>query len=467
MLRIPRRALAALLALVVLASCRDQDPNTPLSPGDAARSVEISSTPEVAVDFGAPVSGHRSLSGFLHGIGDALPGDSLIAPLRPTMWRIGKPSDYARLVRTFPDPASRPRVTFVLSDQWGYPSYDGSHGWPFEGKSDAANPYREWEDFVRRTAEEHRSKDVLWEVWNEPDIVPQFWGGTQAQFRETYLRAYRVLREVLGPGAQIGGPSYSSYSSWVNPQGVNTRDLMRDFLEFCSASGCRADFLTWHELHPEVPPIADHLEEIRALAAAYPEVGVRELHVAESVAEVNHYRPAEQLGTLYYLERGRADAAVKTCWNDSRGSLTCFNNAVDGVLAGKNLNRTAGWWAYKSYADGASSRVQGTTNHSYIVPLGSASGATAGQAQVLLAYMSYPGAPASASVRVSLGNVSLLPFVRGTSVRVRVQNIPNSGESAVRRLATAQDARHAIVNGSVQLSASVKVNEALLVTVEP
>ena len=463
------KRFALILLSVVVVSCIRDDPNTPMEPGDqASYEVQLSDSPNVAVDFDTPES-VKSMSGFLHGVGASAPHDSLLLPLRPTMWRVGNFNDYDRLITTFPNTATRPRITFVLSDQWGYPHYTTKR-WPFEG-ADPANPYKEWEDFVRSMATQHKDKAVLWEIWNEPDIKPQFWGGNQDQFRTTYLRAYRILREVLGPNAMIGGPSYSSYNSWINPDatanpdGGSTMDYTKQFLDFCKVNGCQANFLTWHELHQDVPPIKDHLVSLKALAAGYPEVAIREFHVAESVGEKNHYKPGGQLGTLYYLEQGGADAGVKTCWNDSRGNLTCFNSTVDGLLTAGTFSKTAGWWLYKSYADGADARVRSTTNHSFVTALGSTRKvATADEAQVLVGYMWYDGAPTSASVKVTLNNIRALPFGGGSSVRVRVQRIPDSGESAVSSLSTTQDANVAVNNGIVELSLNVNLHEVYLVT---
>jgi hypothetical protein len=450
---------AVLAATVLLAGCHGRRNTVVPGPGHSPHAAGFPGTPEVVVDFAAPVAGARSRAGFLHGLGDRQPHDSLISALRPAMWRIGKPSDYDRLVRAFPDPASRPRITFLLSDQWGYPSYDGSHGWPHED-------WAAWEAFVRRTARVHRGKQMLWEVWNEPDN-PVFWKGTQAQFRETYLRAFRVLRQVLGPDVMVGGPSYSSYTTYVDPQGLSTHPLMREFLAYCQANGCEANFLTWHELHPDIPPVEQRARELRALAREYPAVAVRELHAGETVGERNHYRPAEQLGTLYYVERGNVDASPKTCWEDSGGASTCFNQTLDGLLTPSGLRRTAGWWAYKSYADGAASRVASTTNHPYVVALGSTRSATPGQAQVLIASLGYREAPASKTVRLSLRNIGALPSAQGSAARIRVQRIPNSGEAAVRGLTPVSDSRYSLVSGSFTLSIAIGVHEAVLVTVDP
>ena len=38
------------------------------------------------------------------------------------------------------------------------------------------------------------------------------------------------------------------------------------------------------------------------------------------------------LGYLYYLEKGRADGACKSCWPDTRRENNCFNGSLDGLI---------------------------------------------------------------------------------------------------------------------------------------
>jgi hypothetical protein len=434
------RAAAHLLLAALLAACDAAHARvlpTTSAPGAAAHAV--------TVDFGAPVLGARPVSGFLHSIRPGGIPDSLLVPLRPAMWRIGSFAGYGRLR------ALGTRVTFVLSDQWGYPSYDGSHGWPFED-------WDRWEAWVRATAREHRHREVLWEVWNEPD-VPRFWGGTREQFHEAYLRAHRVLREELGPGAWIGGPSLSRYD----------RAGLAAFLDFCARRGCEANFLTWHELGADIPGIADRLAEARRALLEEPRFAaarVRELHVGETVGEAGHLRPAEMLGTLYYLERGGADAAAKSCWRNSRGEETCHDDTLDGLLAPGTLEPAAGWWLYRAYADGADSRVRTASTSPHLVALASRGTARAGP-QVLVGYMGRPGAPGRAGVRLTLRGLDSLGLPRG-EVGVRVSRIPDSGEAALRAPPVVLEWRVAVRDGAASLALPpLAVHEVYVLTLTP
>ncbi|MGI8494933.1 MAG: GH39 family glycosyl hydrolase, partial [Pyrinomonadaceae bacterium] len=222
---------------------------------------------EIEVDFSQPVVKTKSMSGFLHSVGDDIPAENMIAPLKPKQWRIGKfdPADYKRIVKS----GARPQI--VLSDLWGYPALDPKIRPPYQ-------IFAEYENFVRKLARENKSKDVIWDIWNEPeDPKLPFWKGTFDEFCETYRRAYKVLREELGADAMIGGPSFSRYN----------RVLLKRFLDYCAANDCEVNFLSWHELDDrKITGIAERLKEARELFAgnpAYAKLKIKEIQINEII----------------------------------------------------------------------------------------------------------------------------------------------------------------------------------------
>jgi xylan 1,4-beta-xylosidase len=178
----------------------------------------------VTVDFGQPATGTISMSGILHGIDTAKPPDSSIKPLQPKLWRAGRLDIYDRVI------ASGAEFQLVVSDLWGYGS--NPNGWPYQN-------YPAWEAFIRQLAQQNKGKKIIWDVWNEPDWKDPFWNGSREQFFETYKRAYKILREELGPSAMIGGPSLGRYS----------KEYLAAFLDYCKANKLEVNFLSWHELN--------------------------------------------------------------------------------------------------------------------------------------------------------------------------------------------------------------------------
>lgn len=115
-----------------------------------------------------------------------------------------------------------------LSNAWSYP--------PAE--------YGKWEELIanlaRHTLDRYGGACVrgwYWELWNEPDIG--YWSGSLAEYCELFDVTERALHGVL-PWAYLGGPGTT------NPGKQKAGDFLRGFLEHCSSTGTRLDFISFH-----------------------------------------------------------------------------------------------------------------------------------------------------------------------------------------------------------------------------
>lgn len=408
----------------------------------------------ITVDFAAQELGIRSVSGFLHGANSknaTQPPDKMVDPLRPKLWR-GTPDMYERAVR------AGGRLEVIVSDTWHYPFQSwGGNGAPYEEHG------KKWENHVRKLARENKGKQILWDIWNEPNGgEPAFWNGSKEQLFQTYGRAYKVLREELGPNVLIGGPSTAEYD----------RDYIVAFLEYCKAHNLEVNFLSWHELvdadkDPSI--VADHLLDARKNLVnnpVYKSLKIKEVHINESVGYLTQYQPGDIVSYLYYLEKGKADAASKACWPDSQSSENCFNNTLDGLLTPGSFEPRAAWWVYKIYADGVDSRVKSVSTDSQVVAL--ASKARGNQkAQVLLGYSNYHGSPTSKSITLKLKNLQALGLTGDKNkVYLELCRLSDSQEKAVKSLAVAKREKLTISNGQAQtLIPALDVHEAYFLTI--
>lgn len=417
--------------------------------GDGGRS----GTAVVSVDFSKPVKDAKSMSGFLHGLDKNAPPDRLILPLKPKQWRFSEnePIYYERIKK------SGARGQIVLSDFWGYTGLSTKRPWAYED-------YPQFEKFVRELARANRSPELIWDVWNEPeDPKLPYWKGTFEQFCETYRRAYRVLREELGPDAIIGGPSFSRYD----------RKLLGKFLDYCKANGCEVNFLSWHELDESVvTSLPERLEEARRLFVNNPDYAglkIKEIQINEIIGGGEaQYSPGMILGYFYYLEKGKADGACKACWENSRGTSNCDDGALDGLVSTGKFEPRAAWWAYKTYADGADSRVIGTTTDPKVVALGSSRSETENKAQVLVGFFRDSSASSpKTNVSVNLNNLNKLNFLANSRrVNIKIEKIPDAGERGVKNLDFISKKIFFLAGNSLKITlGEVAVNEAYLVTI--
>jgi xylan 1,4-beta-xylosidase len=406
----------------------------------------------IRTDFAGGVHAQPSMSGFLLSMTDTRPPDSLVQQLQPRLIRHRNPGIYGRAQRL------GARFELLLSDSWGYPRQN----WLGNGPPYA--DFARWEAFVRDMARRNRGKSIYWDVWNEPDIG--FWSGTAQQLFETYLRAYRVLRAELGPEAMIGGPSVTTYN----------RSYIAAFLDYCQANGCEVNFLSWHDNRSagveDISTVADHLGDARRAFVdnpAYAGLRIKEIHVNEYLGRAGQYRPGDILGFLTYLERGRADAAAKSCWPNEAGmrNANCENNTLDGILTPASSEPRAAWWTYKLYADGVPTRVASSSSDRRVVALASRGSATPHAAQVLLGYWKSGATPERANVSLTLANLRILPFVgKRKKVLVQVSRIPSTGELPLSQPVAVTTKRLKVRRREARLELpGISLSDAYLVTV--
>ena len=399
----------------------------------------------ITVDFGQPATGIISMSGFLHGIDPTKPPNSSVKPLQPKLWRVGRLDVYDRVI------ASGAEFQLLVSDLWGYGS--NPKGWPYQN-------YPAWEAFIRQLAQQNKGKKIIWDIWNEPDLKNPFWKGSREQFFETYKRAYKILRQELGPSAMIGGPSISTYN----------KEYLTAFLDYCKANKLEVNFLAWHELNDTIILfVDDHVFDAKRnyqQSPFYKELKLQKIYVNEIVGELAQYQPGEILGYLYNLEYAKADGACRACW-DTTGAKkvsNCFNNTLTGTVVPNTFEPRAAWWTYKAYADGVNSRVLSRSDNDRLVALASKSNPQ-GKAQVLLGYFDRNYSSAT-TVTLNLANLQALGIQSGQKVSLKLEKIPNNLEGAVQKLVTVKEEQISAGSGSLTYTIpNFNVHEGYLLTV--
>ena len=236
-----------------------------------------------------------------------------------------------------------------------------------------------------------------------------------------------MLVRTLGPGTKVGGPSTSSFQP----------EFFEAFLSSCLREKCPVDFLCWHELEPwsDIALVEKNIQRVRRDFVESPRfraLNLREIHVNEYIGEVDQYRPAELLAFLFYLERGGADYASRSCWGRH-----CEDNSIDGIIDAHTRQPRAPWWVHALYAAGCERRVRTGSDFEHVVAIGQ-------------------------GFRLS----GLSRIVKGRRARIKAMRIPD-GFCAVNILPVVHDQALDVVDDQVSFSLdSLALHEAYAIRVE-
>jgi hypothetical protein len=297
-------------------------------------------TVDLSINDGSVTPGQ--FNGFHHGFDTVNPPDAILTPLKP---------------RFFSNFQANPTLRFALAQslsaivEYGFAA-DGGDLSGFANQPWTNYPL--WEQQVRDAVNSliaaEQANYVSYEIWNEPDSI-HYWGGTQAQFFETYRRAFLQIRALV-PNAKIDGPGIANGSQdpgWITA-----------FLQFASANGVCPNHVTWHEFPNEGYVTSSFLMRVAtvraSIAANCP--NVTGILIDEMLELPFHLAPGAIIASYANFQRANVVspsfpilAAASACWVDS-GGAGCFSNppTLDGMLTLVGQRRSS-WWARKVYAD--------------------------------------------------------------------------------------------------------------------
>jgi xylan 1,4-beta-xylosidase len=100
--------------------------------------------------------------------------------------------------------------------------------------------YKKWEDLIRNLTahftERYGAEEVktwYFEVWNEPNLSPGFWTGTQEEYFKLYESAAKAIKSV-NASYKVGGPATAG-AGWVP-----------ETIDFCAKNNVPLDFISTH-----------------------------------------------------------------------------------------------------------------------------------------------------------------------------------------------------------------------------
>jgi xylan 1,4-beta-xylosidase len=110
----------------------------------------------------------------------------------------------------------------------------------WKGNVTPPKDYKKWEDLIRNLTqhwtERYGAEEVktwYFEVWNEPNLTPAFWTGTQEEYFKLYEYSARAIKSV-NADYKVGGPATAG-AGWVP-----------ETIEFCTKNNVPLDFISTH-----------------------------------------------------------------------------------------------------------------------------------------------------------------------------------------------------------------------------
>ena len=110
----------------------------------------------------------------------------------------------------------------------------------WKGNVTPPKDYEKWknliENLVKHWTERYGEEEVaLWyfEIWNEPNLSPGFWTGTQEEYFKLYQFAVEGIKNV-NPNYKVGGPATAG-AAWVP-----------EMIQFCETNAVPIDFISTH-----------------------------------------------------------------------------------------------------------------------------------------------------------------------------------------------------------------------------
>ena len=138
--------------------------------------------------------------------------------------------------------------------------------------------WNEYQLVIQRTIE-HLSKErgidnVIYEVWNEPDLFGKWRIGSGKSYLTLYTFAARGAQQAAASGAKpflFGGPGITAlYENWV-----------RQLLNHASKNNLRIDFISWHRYNRSIDQFRDDFAKVKNWASEFPQFPNLELHITE------------------------------------------------------------------------------------------------------------------------------------------------------------------------------------------
>ena len=108
---------------------------------------------------------------------------------------------------------------------------------------------------------------AYWEIWNEPDVRPAMWTGTDEEFFRLFEVAAKALKSRF-PQIKVGGPGLGGTGHFEGDRFIPT-PFCASFLARCRERGVPLDFLSWHRYTSDPWDLPRRARAMRELLDSY------------------------------------------------------------------------------------------------------------------------------------------------------------------------------------------------------
>lgn len=102
-----------------------------------------------------------------------------------------------------------------------------------------------------------------WEIWNEPDVKPAMWTGTDEQYFELYSVTAKLIKKNF-PNLKVGGPALGNPVVFEGDK-FKPSEFAAKFLRHCKNDNAPLDFFSWHCYTSKPQSIAKRAKAVRAI----------------------------------------------------------------------------------------------------------------------------------------------------------------------------------------------------------
>jgi hypothetical protein len=100
-----------------------------------------------------------------------------------------------------------------------------------------------------------------WEVWNEPEVRPQMWSGTDEDYYRLYGTTVRAIKARF-PHLKVGGPGAGNVGELKNGR-LEPAPLVAGLLRRCREESLPLDFFSWHRYTDDPAELAQLASAVR------------------------------------------------------------------------------------------------------------------------------------------------------------------------------------------------------------